>query len=301
MWPFPNEALIKSKMAAYSNSTYGLTGNRGFCTGTSKDGSAQTLTKYIWEYLGNRIPSSIYGLASSPPAGLNQVLYTVTASAGTGGSIAPSSLSVPSAAQVTFVITPNSGYKFSGVTVNGTSVTATAAGNGTYTYTIPDVEASYPFKPPSPRVFDRFAVRWVAFDYTGVGKVIQYWSGVSIDQCRVFGWRPCKADQTLLSAKHATPVVSNGDSEVIASPETKKSEVLKYLRFHLPCRMPGGLGVLKDKPAIAGSHRHPGIRVFHRTEQVDTLATTNPLPFCIRLESDAYWTGDYLRWKRVGN
>lgn len=65
MWPFPNEALIKTKLAAYSNG--GLSGARGFCTGTSLDGSAQTLTKYIWEYLGNQIPADIYGSSPSTP------------------------------------------------------------------------------------------------------------------------------------------------------------------------------------------------------------------------------------------
>lgn len=59
LWPFPNEDLIKIKMAAYSANS--VNGARGFCAGTSKDGSAQTLTKYIWEYLGNQIPSDIYG------------------------------------------------------------------------------------------------------------------------------------------------------------------------------------------------------------------------------------------------
>jgi len=58
MWPFPNENLIKIKMAAYTGG--GVNGARGFCVGKSKDGSEQTLTKYIWEYLGNQIPDSIY-------------------------------------------------------------------------------------------------------------------------------------------------------------------------------------------------------------------------------------------------
>jgi hypothetical protein len=57
LWPFRNEAIIKNKFAAVSA--------RGFATGTSKDGSSQTLTKYIWEYLGNQIPAEIY--ASQPP------------------------------------------------------------------------------------------------------------------------------------------------------------------------------------------------------------------------------------------
>ena len=59
MWPFPSEDLIKAQMASYNNN--GVSGARGFCTGTSKDGNSQTLTKYIWEYMGNPIPPEIYG------------------------------------------------------------------------------------------------------------------------------------------------------------------------------------------------------------------------------------------------
>ena len=47
LWPYPNEADIKTDMTADST--------RGFCA------SGQTLTKYIWEYLGNTIPDDIYG------------------------------------------------------------------------------------------------------------------------------------------------------------------------------------------------------------------------------------------------
>ncbi len=53
MWPFPNEDLIRSKMKAYDEG--GVSGDRGFCA------EGTTLTRYIWEYLGNTIPSSIYG------------------------------------------------------------------------------------------------------------------------------------------------------------------------------------------------------------------------------------------------
>jgi len=57
LWPFPNEDLIRSKMRAYNYNVDGvqISGRRGFCA----DG--QTLTKYIWEYLGNPIPPVIYG------------------------------------------------------------------------------------------------------------------------------------------------------------------------------------------------------------------------------------------------
>lgn len=54
LWPYPNEARIKSDMSGAAN------GARGFCTGNSLDGSAQSLTKYIWESLGNQIPADYY-------------------------------------------------------------------------------------------------------------------------------------------------------------------------------------------------------------------------------------------------
>ena len=70
LWPFPNEARIKADMSSYPSSW--PSGNlpnpvRGFTSGTSKDGSPQTLTKYIWEYLGNQIPANIYGSTPTQP------------------------------------------------------------------------------------------------------------------------------------------------------------------------------------------------------------------------------------------
>lgn len=61
IWPWPNEAQIRSDMRSYT--AHGVDGTRGFCA----DG--QTLTKYIWEYLGNTIPEEIYGApgANLPP------------------------------------------------------------------------------------------------------------------------------------------------------------------------------------------------------------------------------------------
>jgi len=63
LWPYPNEARIKSDFASVTG------GTRGFATGTSRDGTPQTLTKYIWEYLGNTIPADIYNAAPdiTPP------------------------------------------------------------------------------------------------------------------------------------------------------------------------------------------------------------------------------------------
>jgi hypothetical protein len=57
LWPWPNEDRIKTDMAAVSN--------RGFTAYSGMDGEHNTLTSYIWEYMGNQIPSTVYG--SSPP------------------------------------------------------------------------------------------------------------------------------------------------------------------------------------------------------------------------------------------
>jgi hypothetical protein len=54
LWPWPNEARIKAEMCA------GIT--RGFCSnGKRLDGSNPvTLTSYVWELLGNPIPTGLY-------------------------------------------------------------------------------------------------------------------------------------------------------------------------------------------------------------------------------------------------
>lgn len=59
LWPWPYEDRIKSDFSTDFGLS-GVTPTRGFCTGTSIGGGSQTLTKYIWEYLGNEIPSGIY-------------------------------------------------------------------------------------------------------------------------------------------------------------------------------------------------------------------------------------------------
>ncbi len=83
--------------------------------------------------IGNPIINAI--LVQTAPASTQ---YTVTASAGTGGSISPSgSVSVNQGASQSFTITPNTGYKIAGVTVDGTSVGAVA------TYTFSSVSANH--------------------------------------------------------------------------------------------------------------------------------------------------------------
>jgi MYXO-CTERM domain-containing protein len=76
-------------MASYTGP--GGVGARGFATGTSRDGSPQTLTKYIWEYLGNPIPDEVYArlptpdLAGAPSVDLAMATDGATAPGGNGG------------------------------------------------------------------------------------------------------------------------------------------------------------------------------------------------------------------------
>ncbi|RKX72053.1 hypothetical protein DRP43_01695, partial [candidate division TA06 bacterium] len=68
LWPFPNEDIIRERMKTYiyvdtiSGDT--LRGDRGFCKDTVQLNGIdeRTLTSYIWEYLGNQMPDSIYGM-----------------------------------------------------------------------------------------------------------------------------------------------------------------------------------------------------------------------------------------------
>ena len=70
-------------------------------------------------------------------AGTSGSTFTITASAGSGGSISPSgAVSVSNGTSKTFTITPNSGYRVANVLVNGTSVGALT------TYTFSNVTAN---------------------------------------------------------------------------------------------------------------------------------------------------------------
>lgn len=75
LWPWPNEDIIKTQFQAYeyddgSGGDPELSGDRGFASSTDlqDDGVTNvTLTSYIWEYLGNQMPSDIYGEDTTPP------------------------------------------------------------------------------------------------------------------------------------------------------------------------------------------------------------------------------------------
>ena len=81
LWPWPYESTVKTFFLNYGTGGSNPPNARGFTTGTSMDGSSQTLTKYIWEYLGNQIPNNIYG--GSPPAAPTHLSLTISS----GGTI----------------------------------------------------------------------------------------------------------------------------------------------------------------------------------------------------------------------
>jgi len=65
LWPFPNEDQIHDNMQAFSyvSGVYNVDGNRGFAV------AGETLTKYIWQYLGAAIPSEVYGFTQAQTHG----------------------------------------------------------------------------------------------------------------------------------------------------------------------------------------------------------------------------------------
>lgn len=82
---------------------------------------------------GSTIAGRVFSVSQAAPA-----TYTITASAGTGGSISPSgSVSVVQGGNQTFSITPSSGYQISSVTVDGSSVGAVSS------YTFSNVTANH--------------------------------------------------------------------------------------------------------------------------------------------------------------
>ncbi len=119
IWPFPNEDVIRADMAAYAGP--GAAGARGFAKGNSLDGTPQTLTKYVWEYLGNRIPHDIYGSRPPPDAGTNDA---GTNDSGTKGpSVGPGSNDADGGA-----LGPNGGG--AGSPADGTNADEWNTGNG---------------------------------------------------------------------------------------------------------------------------------------------------------------------------
>ncbi|MBF0103481.1 MAG: InlB B-repeat-containing protein, partial [Desulfobacterales bacterium] len=98
------------------NQTYTITANTGYrITDVTVDGSSvgAVSTFTFSNVIANHTISATFSAGS----------YTITATAGSGGTISPSgSVSVTHGGNQTFSITPNSGYQITNVTVDGNSV-----------------------------------------------------------------------------------------------------------------------------------------------------------------------------------
>src|SRR3989344_4511336 len=89
IWPFPNEDKINELM---SSTVEGVPGIYGFTAYVSPFGSPNTLTSYIWEYLGNKIPCEIYSACGQSTPAPNQ-RPTATANANLTSGDSPLSVS----------------------------------------------------------------------------------------------------------------------------------------------------------------------------------------------------------------
>jgi len=77
LWPWPYEDEIKAVFAETNNSPSGVTPStnntrRGFAANVDSFGKSMTLTRYIWQQLGNAIPENIYNQVEIPaPSNVN--------------------------------------------------------------------------------------------------------------------------------------------------------------------------------------------------------------------------------------
>lgn len=121
--------------AAPSNSTWVTRDDNG-CTDTDNNGDDFSTT------------SSVTPRNTASPVNTCATQFTITTTAGTGGSISPTTLQVNSGANQTFTITPNACYNISDVKVDGVSQGAI----GTYTFTnvtaAHTIEATFAIKGP---------------------------------------------------------------------------------------------------------------------------------------------------------
>ncbi len=122
----PSSATVTSG----GSRTFTITPNTGYnIAGVTVDGVSQgAVSSYTFSNVTATHAITATFLANT---------YTITASAGTGGTISPSSATVTSGGSRTFTITPNTGYNIAGVTVDGASVGAVAS------YTFTNVTASH--------------------------------------------------------------------------------------------------------------------------------------------------------------
>lgn len=111
LWPWPNEDRIKADMEAVSD--------RGFTAYSGMDGVHNTLTTYIWEYLGNEIPADIYG-GEEPSCDADHLELCTTEEICTGASLnwCDDACQVEECEEPPAATTPLSGFRCSGCRIN---------------------------------------------------------------------------------------------------------------------------------------------------------------------------------------
>jgi hypothetical protein len=83
-----------------------------------------------------------------PTLGVSSTTFTITASAGTGGSITPTgSTTVARNTSQAFTITPSSGYSLGTISVDGSSISATSTYTFTHVYTPHSISATFTLNP----------------------------------------------------------------------------------------------------------------------------------------------------------
>ena len=160
---------------------------------------------------GSYVLSSILlGSQTSVPQDIT--LYTITASAGTGGSISPSgAVQIPSGTSATFTITPISGYSILSVTVDGSS--AGAVTSYTFSNVISSHTISVAFKPPMPTFI---SISPTSGPVTGVTSVSITGTNLTGTTLVTFGGNPA-TNLTIVSSTSitaSTPPGSAGAADV---------------------------------------------------------------------------------------
>lgn len=139
LWPFPHEAMIRSRMRTYAGG--GIDGARGFCA----DG--QSLTKYIWGYLGNPVP-----------ADLTQALSGKVQNA-RGQGVSGVSMVISEGISDTAATDSSGAYTFVGLALGSD-------------YTITPVKEGYTFSPPN-RTISNFAETVAGLNFTASGLAVE--------------------------------------------------------------------------------------------------------------------------------
>jgi hypothetical protein len=189
LWPFPNEAQIKTDMASFSmvNPVTGntISGARGFAAlGNGLYGGPLTLTSYIWEYLG--YPCPVCSSAPPPPPPPPAPVLTAIAITPSTAAVAPGA-SQQFSATCTWTIGPAtvctnlvawSTGQSAGITINSAGLTTAAASTATITASLSGITATATLttaSAPPPPVEN---AQYIANSYaeTTIGSVAPPWT-----------------------------------------------------------------------------------------------------------------------------